>query len=165
MELEADEAPVSVTLIKPSAIDTPYKQHAKNYLENAPENPPPVYAPDTVAETILYCAQNPVRDVFVGAGGKMLSMMDNYAPRIADKYMENIMIEGQKSDRPPDNQQLEGLYESKDARLSERGDYEGHVSESSIYTQASLHPVITSTAALAVGAGLAYSLYKRSQTH
>jgi short-subunit dehydrogenase len=165
MELEAEEAPVSVTLIKPSAIDTPYKQHAKNYLETAPENPPPVYAPDTVAETILYCAQHPVRDVFVGAAGKMLSMMDNYAPRIADKYMENMMIEGQKSDRSADTRRLEGLYESSDSRLSERGDYEGHVAESSIYTQASLHPVITGTAALAVGAGLAYSLYKRSQTH
>ena len=32
MELEEEGAPISVTLIKPSAIDTPYRQHAKNYL-------------------------------------------------------------------------------------------------------------------------------------
>lgn len=165
MELEAEGAPVSVTLIKPSAIDTPYKQHARNYLESEPQNPPPVYSPDTVAETILYCAQNPVRDVFVGAGGKMLSMMDNYAPRLADIYMENMMIEGQKSEKPPEHQ-LESLYESNDSSLSERGDYDGHVAESSIYTTASLHPgLFASTAALALGAGLAYSLYKRNQTH
>jgi NAD(P)-dependent dehydrogenase (short-subunit alcohol dehydrogenase family) len=30
MELEEQKAPVSVTLIKPSAIATPYFQHAKN---------------------------------------------------------------------------------------------------------------------------------------
>src|SRR5690606_16109139 len=48
MELEADEAPISVTLVKPAAIDTPYKDHAKNYLGVQPENPPPVYAPETV---------------------------------------------------------------------------------------------------------------------
>jgi short-subunit dehydrogenase len=165
MELEAEEAPVSVTLIKPSAIDTPYKQHAKNYLEVEPENPAPVYSPDTVAETILYCAQNPVRDVFIGAAGKMLSLMDNYAPRFADKFMERNFISGQRSDQPASTNRLEGLYESGDSRLSERGDYDGHVSESSLYTTASLHPVIASTAALAVGAGLAYSLYKRNQTH
>jgi Short-chain dehydrogenases of various substrate specificities len=159
MELEAEEAPVSVTLIKPSAIDTPYKQHAKNYLDTEPKNPPPVYAPDTVAETILYCAQNPVRDVFVGAAGKMLSMMDNYAPRLADKYMENTMINGQKSEKPSGHQ-LEGLYDSSDSRLSERGDYDGHVSESSIYTKASLHPVITGALALSA-AGLAYTLFNR----
>ena len=159
MELEAEDAPVSVTLIKPSAIDTPYKQHAKNYLETEPENPPPVYSPDTVAETILYCAQNPVRDVFVGAAGKMLSMMDNYAPALADKYMENMMIQSQKSDKPVDHQ-LESLYESNDSSLSERGDYDGHVAKTSIYTKASLHPMLTG--ALALGAaGLAYTLYNR----
>ena len=37
MELEADDAPISVTLIKPAAIDTPYKEHARNYLDVKPE--------------------------------------------------------------------------------------------------------------------------------
>jgi NAD(P)-dependent dehydrogenase (short-subunit alcohol dehydrogenase family) len=31
MELEEEGAPISVTLIKPAAIDTPFPQHAKNY--------------------------------------------------------------------------------------------------------------------------------------
>ena len=102
MELEADDAPISVTLVKPAAIDTPYKDHAKNYLGVQPENPPPVYAPETVAETILYCAENPVRDVFVGAGGKMLSALGKYAPRTTDKMMEATMLDIQKSDKPAD---------------------------------------------------------------
>ena len=59
MELEEEDAPISVTLIKPSAIDTPYKDHAKNYLPVEPENPPPVYAPETVAEAILHSATHP----------------------------------------------------------------------------------------------------------
>jgi hypothetical protein len=71
MELETDGFPISVTLIKPSAIDTPYKDHAKNYLGIQPENPPPVYAPDTVAEAILHSAENPVRDLFVGVRGRL----------------------------------------------------------------------------------------------
>jgi NAD(P)-dependent dehydrogenase (short-subunit alcohol dehydrogenase family) len=33
MELEHDGAPVSVTLIKPSAIDTPFFEHARTYLD------------------------------------------------------------------------------------------------------------------------------------
>ena len=32
MELEREGAPISVTLIKPSAIDTHYPEHARNYL-------------------------------------------------------------------------------------------------------------------------------------
>jgi len=170
MELEADDAPISVTLIKPAAIDTPYKEHAKNYLGVKPENPAPVYAPETVAEAILYCAVNPTRDVFVGAGGKMLSLAGEYAPRLTDKYMETMMIEAQKTDKPQDFNPNEGLYESLDSRLLERGGYEGHVSESSIYTKASLHPLITTAATgaafVALGAGLAYLVSNRKEeTH
>ena len=166
MELEADDAPISVSLIKPSAIDTPYKEHAKNYLSIQPENPPPVYAPDTVAEAILHCAENPVRDVFVGGGGKALSVMGNYAPRLTDQVMEATLMGQTRSGEPAGDNSLEGLYESNDSRLSERGTYEGHVSESSVYTKASLHPVLTG--ALALGAaGLAYTFYakRNSRSH
>lgn len=166
MELEAEDAPISVTLIKPSAIDTPYKDHAKNYLEMEPINPPPVYAPETVADAILHCAENPVRDVFVGAGGKMLSAMGEYAPRLTDIYMRNTMIEGQKSDEPTNGRTKESLWEGRDSSLTERGGYDGHVAESSIYTKATLHPAITGTVAaavLALGAGLAYKVARRNQ--
>jgi short-subunit dehydrogenase len=159
MELEAQKAPIHVTLVKPAAIDTPYKDHAKSYLEVEPDNPAPVYAPETVAETILYCAENPVRDVFVGAGGKMLSAMGEHAPRLTDLYMENVMIPAQKTEKRANGRAEESLYEPADASLSERGGYAGHVSGSSLYTRASLHPVATG-AAIAVGLGGAYALGK-----
>lgn len=168
IELEAEEVPISVTLIKPSAINTPYKEHAKNYLDVEPTNPPPVYAPDTVAEAILHCAQNPVRDVFVGGAGKLMSMMGEYAPRLTDTYMENMMFDAQKTERHADGPSREGLWDSRDASLRERSDYDGHVAESSLYTKAALHPAITGTvaagAALAVGAGLAYSISRMSSS-
>ena len=159
MELEAQDAPIHVSLIKPAAIDTPYKEHAKNYLGVEPENPAPVYAPETVAETILYCAENPVRDVFVGAGGKMLAAMGEYAPRLTDLYMENVMIDAQKTDKKGNGRDKESLYEPSDASLRQRGGYTGHVAGSSLYTKASLHPVATG-AAIAVGLGGAYALGK-----
>lgn len=88
MELEKEKAPVSVTLIKPGAIDTPYNRHAKNYLLKKHKNPPPVYTPEVAAETILYCAEHPMRDMFVGSGGKMISSLGQLAPRLTDKVME-----------------------------------------------------------------------------
>jgi len=161
MELEARDYPISVSLIKPSAIDTPYKEHGRNYLDMKPENPPPVYAPETVAEAILHCAENPVRDVFVGGGGKALSAMDKFAPRLTDVYMEKTMISQQQSDEPADADPYEGLYEPRDSRLRERGGYDGHVAESSVYTNASLHPVKAAAASVGIAAlvtGLAYAL-------
>jgi short-subunit dehydrogenase len=39
MELEADKAPVSVTLIQPTAVDTPFPEHAANYMSLEPKLP------------------------------------------------------------------------------------------------------------------------------
>ena len=152
MELEADGAPVSVTLIKPGAIDTPYPHHAKNYMEAEPTVPPPVYAPEVVAEAILHCAEHPERDVFAGGGGKAISMTEKYAPRLTDKVMEWTMTEMQKSDEPPRPREDNGL-DRPSGQLEERGGGHAYVAETSLYTKASLHPVLTT--ALVLGAGLA----------
>ncbi|HEX8830546.1 MAG TPA: SDR family oxidoreductase, partial [Longimicrobium sp.] len=62
MELEKEDAPVSVTLIRPASIDTPFTEHAHNHMEGGdPEIPPPVYAPHVVAGAILHCAAKPKR--------------------------------------------------------------------------------------------------------
>ena len=103
LELEEEGAPISVTLIKPSSIDTPYTSHAKNLMPVEPQNPPPVYAPDLVAEAILHCAENPERDLYVGGGGKMLAEAGHHAPRLTDKLIEATMFTGQKTDRPKPN--------------------------------------------------------------
>ncbi len=159
MELEKDGIRTSVTLIQPGAIDTPYSRHAKNYMDTEPTNPPPVYAPETVARTILHCAETPERHVFVGAGGKGIPMLGYYAPRLADLLMESLFARQQQSDRPARPRQDNGL-DRPAGDLQERGDYQGHVSETSLYTTASLHPVLTGAAL--VGAGLVIKrLYRR----
>ncbi|MBV9926275.1 MAG: SDR family oxidoreductase [Acidobacteria bacterium] len=151
MELEEEDAPVSVTLIKPSTIDTPYTKHAKNLMEREPALPPPVYAPETVAEAILHCAETPERDVYVGGGGKALTVMEKYAPRLSDKLMEAVAFEAQQQDGAGARGDA-GLYEAS-GELKERSGDDRFVFESSIYTKASLHPLLTG--ALFAGAGLA----------
>ena len=152
LELEEAEAPISVTLIKPSAIDTPYTRHAKNLMPVEPQNPPPVYAPDLVAEAILHCAEHPERDLYVGGGGKMLAEAGHFVPRLTDKMMEVMMFDVQKSDRPKPPARPDSLYAPIEDG-EERGGYPGHVAESSVYTKASKHPLITGS--LIAGLGLA----------
>lgn len=158
MELEEEGAPISVTLIKPSAIDTPYIDHAKNLLPVEPLNPPPVYAPETVAEAILHCAENPERDVIVGGGGKALTAMSYYAPRVTDKVMEATMFDLQKSDEPRAGKGDSLHAPAQDG--AERGGYPGHVAESSIYTKASLRPWLMG--AVVAGAGLVFAAARKS---
>lgn len=155
VELEEAGAPISVTLIKPSSMNTPYTQHAKNYMDEEPSMPPPVYDPETVADTILFCAENPTRDVFVGGGGKALSVFDKLLPETTDKVIEATMFEVQKTEQvKPEG--FMNLYESKDERLLEKGNYNGFVIPGSPYTNAVLKPLMTVTATTAaIGLGAA----------
>jgi len=164
MEVEHDRLPISVTLIKPGAVDTPYAEHAKNYLPNEPTVPPPVYAPEVVAETILYCAEHPVRDVFAGGGGKMLSMLGNLMPRLADKLMEKSMLKAQQRGEPERDRQDHGLY-GPARGLKERGGRAPYVSESSFYTQASLHPLVTGAMVAVAGITVASLWRARASTN
>ncbi len=142
MELEDEDAPVAVVLIKPAAIDTPYPEHAKNYMESEPTLPPPIYAPEEVARTILACAERPKREVTVGGGGVMLGMMGKVAPRLGDKFMEATQFSGQKLDQPADLDRPDALWEPNPGSGREHGNYPGHVMQSSLYTRAALNPGI-----------------------
>jgi hypothetical protein len=142
MELEEEDAQVAVVLIKPAAIDTPYPEHAKNYMEAEPTLPPPIYAPEEVARTILACAEKPKREVTVGGGGVMMGMMGKVAPRLGDKFMEATQFSGQKLDRAADPDRPDALWEPNRGSGREHGDYPGHVMQSSLYTRAALNPGI-----------------------
>jgi short-subunit dehydrogenase len=145
MEVEEAGHPISVTLIKPAAIDTPYTEHAKNYLSEHPKNPPPVYAPELVAKVILYAAEHPVRDQFVGSAGKAFSLMEKFAPRLTDRFMERTLFRQQHSGKP--RKEGDALYTAGNT-LRERGDYEGSVRERSVQVTAATHPGISAVVAL-----------------
>jgi short-subunit dehydrogenase len=158
MELEEEGAPISVTLVKPSAIDTPYPKHARDLMDVEPKHPAPVYAPKTVARTILRCAERPTRDITVGGGGRMLATLGGLAPRLMDRYMEATMFGNQRSDEPTSRKRRDTLHKPQKNDAAERGDYPGYVMRTSAYTQAKLHPLRTVLAVAALGAGVAIAL-------
>ena len=158
IELEKRGAPVAVTLIQPGAIDTPYPEHARNYLPTEPKHQAPVYTPETVADAILACAERQRRNLRVGGSAKMYTSMEKMAPGIADK-MKLDAFEAQQSDRPP---HVAGtLYRPVSGDLRVRGDYPGRVRAWSMYTKTALHPVATLVGVGALAVGIAAALRSR----
>jgi len=163
MELEDEGAPVSVTLIKPAQINTPFTVNAKNYLPSEPQHVPAVYAAEVVASAILRSAVKPVRSVYVGGGGALVAMLGHFAPGLTDRLMERTVIPGTPTGRPPrrakDRSGLDGPTEA----LTTVGNYPGHVARSSLYTQAALHPALAG--AVALGAALLLRSMLRNGSH
>jgi len=152
MELEEEGAPIAVTLVKPGSIDTPFFEKARTLFDVEPQPVPPVYAPEVVAETILACAERPVRDISVSGMAKVISL-SGLVPRLADKYMERTTFDSQLTDIPVTAERKDNLYEPVEHDGGERGrTWKGRTKSWSFYTTTALHP--RAAALAAVGAGL-----------
>ncbi|WP_296951854.1 SDR family oxidoreductase [uncultured Massilia sp.] len=154
MELEKDGAPISVTLVKPAGIETMFVPHARNYMDKEPALPAPVYAPELAARSILYAAQHPKRDVFVGGAAKALSAASFAVPGLLERYLRATMFKQQKARSASAPNRQDALY-APDPRLElrQRQDNGKAVAEQCAYTAASLRtdkvlPLLVGGAAL-----------------
>jgi short-subunit dehydrogenase len=103
MELEHERAGIHLTLIKPAVINTPYYNHARTRMGVEPRAMFPVYEPSLVAEAIIYAAAHPVRDIVVGDGGKVLTVLQRISPSLLDRLMllGGAAFKLQQTDEPP----------------------------------------------------------------
>jgi short-subunit dehydrogenase len=93
IELMQEELPVSVTLIKPSSIDTQFFDHAKSEMGGLGKAPGPQYAPEVVAKAILYAAQYPKRHFPVGATAVVGPTAEQLAPGFVDRRQASLRLE------------------------------------------------------------------------
>jgi len=89
-----------------------------------------------------------------------MATVGGLAPRLTDRLME-ALIDMQLTDRPEDDRTNNSLY-GPTSGLKERGGRSAYVAESSLYTQVSLHPLLTGAALAATGLTLASWLFRRS---
>ncbi len=156
VELAAEQAPVSVTLVHPGRIDTPYNDHAQSYIDTQPAHRGMVYPPEAAAETILYAAAHPRRDMYVGVQAKAMLAVANVAPRLVDRVMQRYGYWSQHTGRPAEPLAGSALYEPG-AGLRERGTHVGWKRNRSYYVKATTHPLAAAGAAVLV-AGAAAAL-------
>jgi short-subunit dehydrogenase len=156
VELAAQRAPVSVTLVHPGRIDTPYNDHAQSYLDKQPAHRGMVYPPEAAAEAILYAAAHPRRDMYVGAQAKALAAAANVAPGLVDRVMRRYGQWSQHTDRPAEPLSGSALYRPGPG-LRERGAHVGWKRRRSYYVKATTHPLAAAGATVLV-AGAAAAL-------
>ncbi|HEV2748202.1 MAG TPA: SDR family oxidoreductase [Allosphingosinicella sp.] len=160
VELQADGAPVSVTLIKPGSMGTPMPQHARDYTGLEPKFPPPVYDPHEAAATILRAAEHPVRDAFVGSAARTTSGLSLLAPRLMDWISAKFVLPMELGGRPatPTDNLHRGHGEAE-----VYGDHQGSIIRPSLYSRAARHPAATLAVAGAAAAGIGAFFLNRAR--
>ncbi|RZT36394.1 SDR family oxidoreductase [Cupriavidus agavae] len=157
LELEQEKASISVTLIKPAGMDTPLVTHAKNFLHVEPRQAPPLYDPSLAAEAILFAAEHPRRDMFVGASAKAFSAAAYHAPHAFDRFMSRFISRAQQTREPAGPIENNALHEAGNTLMERAGNRRGM--QRCAYTTTARHPLLTT--ALVVGASAAITALVR----
>jgi short-subunit dehydrogenase len=97
---ELDHAPVAITLIQPTATNTPFPQHAKNEMTSEPKLPDPLDDPQDVAEAILAAATSPTRSKKVGAMSKVNTTIAKLLPKLGDKIAAKMAGKQHYAEKP-----------------------------------------------------------------
>ncbi|MGH7615745.1 MAG: hypothetical protein ACREPM_00795 [Gemmatimonadaceae bacterium] len=163
-ELEEGGVPISVTLIKPSSIDTPLFAKAKSFLGVEPRPIPPVYAPDVVARAILVATERPVFDIVVGGLSRVMSLGEGTSSRTADRVMAGGAFDSLQTQSASRDDRADNLHEAVSYDGGERGNFDGHVRKRSAYTSAVLCPkraAVMGTMAAAVAFAARRALMRR----
>ena len=158
IELLREKAPVSLSLVKPAAIDTPYNRHARNLTGQAVQNPQPVYGTHVVADTVLYCASHPIREITVGGGGRLIASFYSALPGLAEpifaRFAPSMMRDKSHDYHPWDD----GLYDPTNDGLADELHYPV-VRRFSTLAEVRKHPGIAgAVVALLVAVGVGYVL-------
>jgi short-subunit dehydrogenase len=160
MDVEREGLAVSVTLIKPAGMHSPFPEHGRNHMELPPRTPQIIYDPRLVADAILFAAEHPRRQLYVGGYGFTLSLLARLFPRITDRIMELAMVRTQQtSGDPGDPAARDNLFEPKKDGSVE-GSQDNFVRRKSRFLQAQQHPLAAT--ALLAGFGVAGVLAQKS---
>ena len=151
-EAEAERQPISITLIKPAAINTPFTDHARNRMgSSGTRNPPPAYDPHLVARAITHACETPVRDLTIGGAGGLSMVVANFlAPRAMDWLAARAGHASMTTKNPGDQNQRDNLYEPRED-LSANSSLRPLTRKTSLALEAQLNPAAT----LAIMAGVA----------
>jgi NAD(P)-dependent dehydrogenase (short-subunit alcohol dehydrogenase family) len=161
VELKHEGWPISVTQVMPGTINTPFFNKGRSKLGVKPVGIPPIYEPETVADIIMYAAENPARDLVSGGAAQALIINQRLSPRMLDAVLATRAgFAPQKTNEPRSEDDPDNLYAPIRGHDTARDGF--RALSPSLYNWLEMHPVVRRGAAVGKALGLMVALRRRS---
>ena len=161
VELRHEGWPISVTQVMPATINTPFFDKGRTKLGVKAVGIPPIYEPGTVADTILYAAENPARDLVCGGAAQALILNQRLSPRMLDAILATRAgFAPQKTEEPRSEDDPDNLYAPIRGHDTAKNGF--RALSRSFYNWLEMHPVVRRGAAAGMALGLLAALRVRS---
>jgi NAD(P)-dependent dehydrogenase (short-subunit alcohol dehydrogenase family) len=161
VELKHEGWPISVTQVMPGTINTPFFDKGRSKIGVKAVGIPPIYEPETVANIIMYAAENPARDLVSGGAAQALILNQRLSPRILDAILATRAgFAPQKTNEPRSEDDPDNLYAPIRGHDTSKNGF--RALSRSLYNWLQMHPVVRRGAAVGTALGLLTALRRRS---
>jgi NAD(P)-dependent dehydrogenase (short-subunit alcohol dehydrogenase family) len=131
-ELAHDKSKVRLTMVQLPALNTPQFHWVKTTLTRHPQPVPPIFQPEVAADAIVWAAEHPRREYWVGWATARAILANRLVPGLLDRYLARRGIDSQQADRPIEADRQNNLYEPVTGDFGARGEFDDQAKKASL---------------------------------
>ena len=132
-ELAHDKSNVRVSIVQLPALNTPQFQWVKTTFRRHPQPVPPIFQPEVAANAIVWAAEHPRREYWVGWPTARAIVANRIVPGLLDRYLARKGFAAQQTDRPIEPNRSDNLYDPVQGDFGARGEFNDEARSSSAY--------------------------------
>jgi short-subunit dehydrogenase len=120
-ELIHEKSAIELSMIQLPAFNTPQFSWARLHIDKQPQSLPPIHDPNLAAEVVLWTAEHPQREVWVGWPTWQAVLGQKVFPGLLDRYMAKKAWSGQLTDQAPSPDRPDNLFTPADKGYAVKG--------------------------------------------
>jgi NAD(P)-dependent dehydrogenase (short-subunit alcohol dehydrogenase family) len=159
-ELRHDGSAVRVTTVHLPALNTPQFGWVRSRMPRHPQPVPPIYQPEVAARAIVWAAEHPRREYWVGGPTVATILANAVAPGLLDRYLARTNVDAQQTDQPADLNRPDNLCDPVPGDQAAHGIFDARSKGRSVQSQLSMHRRVA-VAGAASGAALLAAAARR----
>jgi NAD(P)-dependent dehydrogenase (short-subunit alcohol dehydrogenase family) len=150
-ELLHDRSGVTVTMVQMPALNTPQFDWVRSRLPHRAMPVPPVFQPEVAADAIVYAAEHPRREFYVGWPTVAAIVGNKLMPGVGDRYLAATGYDSQQTDQP----ELPGRPDNLWSPVDDERDFGAHGRFDAVARRVSWEEVVSQHRGLVAGVVLA----------
>jgi NADP-dependent 3-hydroxy acid dehydrogenase YdfG len=135
-ELLHERSGVRIVMVQLPGLNTPQFTWVRTTLRRRPRPMAPFFQPEVAAEAIVWAAEHPRRELWVGANTVAVITAAKLFPGLLDRYLARTAVDGQQDATPIDPSRPDYLYEPLPGDRGARGPYDRDAKERSLELRA-----------------------------
>jgi hypothetical protein len=162
-ELIHERSRVRVTMVHLPALNTPHFGVVRSRLPRHPKPVPPIFQPELAARAVVFAAEHPRREFWVGGSTVRALIGNKFAPGLLDRYLARNGYDAQQAEWRVAAGRPDNLYEPQPGDRGAHGIFDDEARARSLQFEANRHRRVLAILA-AAGAAIGWRRARASST-